>query len=171
MGKIKFILLAFAAIALAGCMSAKVTTSASAAVDFSQFHTVKLSVTESAKTAYAKEGLPMFEGLLKGRLQSLGYTIAEADPELVVNVTVSQFDPGNRTMRTLVGFGAGRAVLKYTARFQTPRRTGRRQGLPWNGDGGQPDVQVRRGHAHGPDFLFRQPDRAEFIQNKGRAKK
>jgi hypothetical protein len=72
--KIKFILLAVAGAALTGCVSTKVTTSAPAAVDFHQFHKVGLIVTDSAKTAYSKEGLPMFDGLLKGRLQSLGYT-------------------------------------------------------------------------------------------------
>jgi len=118
-----FIVVAISVALLAGCVSPKVTTPAPAAVDFHQFHKVKLVLTDSAKTAYAKEGLPMFEGLLKGRLQSLGFTLVEADPELVVAVTVSQFDPGNRTMRTLIGFGAGRAVLKYTAQFQDPTGT------------------------------------------------
>lgn len=118
MRKIKFILVGVAGVALAGCVSPKVTTPASAGVDFHQFHKVKLVITDSAKTAYAKEGLPMFEGLLKGRLQSFGYTLVAADPELVVNVTVSQFDPGDRTMRTVIGFGAGRAALKYTAQFK-----------------------------------------------------
>ena len=120
MRKTRIILLAVVGAALAGCVSPKVTTSAPAAVNFHQFHTVKLVVTDSAKTAYAKEGLPMFEGLLKGRLASLGYTLVEAEPGMMVNVTISQFDPGNRTMRTLIGFGAGRAVLKFTAQFKDP---------------------------------------------------
>ena len=120
MRKTRIILLAVVGAALAGCVSPKVTTSAPAAVNFHQFHTVKLVVTDSAKTAYAKEGLPMFEGLLKGRLESLGYTLVEAEPGMMVNVTISQFDPGNRTMRTLIGFGAGRAVLKFTAQFKDP---------------------------------------------------
>ncbi len=33
-------------------------------------------------------------------------------------MNIQQFDPGNRALRTVVGFGAGRAVLKYTARFE-----------------------------------------------------
>lgn len=39
---------------------------------------------------------------------------------MMVNVTISQFDPGNRTMRTLIGFGAGRAVLSFTAGIKDP---------------------------------------------------
>jgi len=120
MGKLKLILLAVVGAALASCVSPKITTSAPTDVDFHQFHTVKLVVTDSARTAYAQEGLPIFEGLLKGRLQSLRYALVEADPEMSLNVTISQFDPGNRTMRTLIGFGAGRAVLKYTAQFNDP---------------------------------------------------
>jgi hypothetical protein len=39
---------------------------------------------------------------------------------MVLEVKVYEFDPGNRVSRTLVGFGAGRAVLKYAARFKDP---------------------------------------------------
>jgi hypothetical protein len=120
MKTITFIFLVATATVLTGCVTPQATKPPTAGVDFHQFHKVKLVVTDSAKTTYAKEGLPMFEGLLKGRLQSLGYTLVEADPEMVVDVTVSQFDPGNRALRTLISFGAGRAVLKYTARFQDP---------------------------------------------------
>ena len=58
MGKTQLIVLAVVGAALAGCVSPKVTTSAPAAVNFHQFHTVKLVVTDSAKTAYAKKGCP-----------------------------------------------------------------------------------------------------------------
>lgn len=116
MANIKFILLAVAGTALAGCVSPKVTTPAPAAMDFHQFQRVKLAITNSVPTVYAIKAMPEFEGLLKGRLQSCGYTLVEADPELVVDVNVQQFDPGSRSTRFWVGFGAGRAVLKYTAR-------------------------------------------------------
>ena len=115
-----FIFLVAAATVLPGCVTPHATKLPNTGVDLHQFHKVKLVVTDSANTAYAKEGLPMFEGLLKGRLQSLGYTLVEADPEMVLGVTVSRFDPGDRAMRTVIGFGAGRAILRYTARFQDP---------------------------------------------------
>lgn len=115
-----FVLMVAAATGLAGCVTPQVTTPPPAGADFHQFHKARLVLTDSVNTAYSKEGLPMFEGLLKGRLQSLGYSLVETDPELTVEVTVRQFDPGDRALRTLIGFGAGRAVLKYTARFKDP---------------------------------------------------
>ena len=114
------ILLVVTATVLPGCVTQQATKLPNTGVDLHRFHKVKLVVTDSANNAYAKEGVPMFEGLLKGRLQSLGYTLVEADPEMVVSVTVSRFDPGDRALRTLIGFGAGRAILTYTAQFQDP---------------------------------------------------
>lgn len=114
------LILATALILLAGCVSPRVTKPAPAAVELQRFHRARLAVTDAVDTPYSKEGVPMFEGLLKGRLQALGYTLVETDPEIVVNVRIHRFDKGNRAVRTLVGFGAGRAVLKFTADFQTP---------------------------------------------------
>ncbi len=118
MKKILFVLLAALSGLLTGCVSPQVKVSPPVAVDFHQFHKMKLMLTDSVGTPFSKEGLPMFEGLLKGRLQSFGYTIVESAPELIMEVNIQQFDPGNRALRTVVGFGAGRAVLKYTARFE-----------------------------------------------------
>lgn len=118
MKNIPFVLLAALSGFLSGCVTPQIKTSPPAAVAFHQFHQVRLILTDSVNTPFSKEGLPMFEGLLRGRLQSFGYTIVEADPELIMEVNIQQFDPGNRALRTVVGFGAGRAVLKYTARFE-----------------------------------------------------
>ncbi len=96
MGIVKFIRLAIAGTAPAGCVSPKVTTSASAAVKAPQSRTVKLLATDSAKPASAGEGLSMFENLMNGRVQSLGNTLLEADLEMVVNVTGSQSDEATR---------------------------------------------------------------------------
>ena len=112
--------LAIATTVLAGCVSPRVTKPPPAAVDLQRFHRAKLVVTDAVNTPYSTEGVPMFEGLLKGRLQALGYTLVETDPEMVVNVRVHRFDEGDRALRTLVGFGAGRAVLRFTADFQSP---------------------------------------------------
>jgi hypothetical protein len=103
---------------LAGCVTPQATKPLTAGVNLRQFRQVKLVVTDAVDTAYSNEGLPMFEGLLKGRLQSLGFTLVDASAEMVVDVKVHQFDPGNRSLRMLVGLSAGRAVFKYTARFQ-----------------------------------------------------
>ncbi len=175
MRKIKFILMAVAGVALAGCVSPTITTPASAGVDFHQFHKVRLIVTDSAKTAYAKEGLPMFEGLLKGRLQSFGYTLVEADPELVVNVTVSQFDPGDRALRMVIGFGAGRAALKYTARFKDP--TGKllaelQGGKAYHGLEMNENTTFKSNESLRMGMIsYSVSQIGEFIQNNGREKK
>jgi hypothetical protein len=96
MGIINFILLAIAGTAPAGCVSSKVTTSATAAVKFHQLPTVKLIVTESVEPTYAKERLPMFENLMKERVPSLGHALLEADPEMVANVPGDQSDEATR---------------------------------------------------------------------------
>lgn len=118
--KTMVLLLATATTVLAGCVSPRVTKPPPAAVDLQRFHQARLVVTDAVNTTYSKEGVPMFEGLLRGRLQALGYTLVETNPEMVVSVKIHRFDEGNRVVRTLVGFGAGRAILKFTADFQTP---------------------------------------------------
>ncbi len=120
MNKIILVLLAAVAGILTGCVTPKIKTPPPAALNFHQFHKVKLVLTDSVNTAFSKGNLPMFEGMVKGRLQSFGYSLVEADPDLLVEVNVLQFDPGNRALRTVVGFGAGRAVIKYTTKFKDP---------------------------------------------------
>jgi len=114
------ILLSVVMFALAGCVNPEATKPAAAGVNLRQFQKVKLVVTNSVQSVYAIKAMPEFKGLLQGRLQSCGYTLVDADPELVVDVHVQQFDPGSRSTRFWVGFGAGRAVLKFTARFSDP---------------------------------------------------
>jgi hypothetical protein len=111
------ILLGAATIGLAGCVTPKATTPAAAGTDLRQLHQAQLAVTNKVDTTYALETVPLFEGLLRGKLQSLGYTLVNTNPAMHLDVTVLACDPGNRTLRTVVGFGAGRAVMKFTARF------------------------------------------------------
>jgi hypothetical protein len=114
------ILLSLLSLALAGCVTPEATKPAAPGMDLRQFRKVKLVVTNFVQSVYAIKAMPEFEGLLKGRLQSCGYTLVDADPELVVEVMVKQFDPGSRSTRLWVGFGAGRSVLKFTAQFSDP---------------------------------------------------
>jgi hypothetical protein len=120
MKRITCIVLASLAVVLGGCVTPKATTPPSADVNFRQFRKVHLVVTDAVNTPYSKDGLPMFQGLLAGRLKSAGYTLVDTNPDMIIDVNVHQFDPGNRALRTVIGFGAGRAVLKYTASFQEP---------------------------------------------------
>jgi Domain of unknown function (DUF4410) len=112
--------LALVAMLMSGCVTPQVTTAPTGPVDFTQYKKVKVAVTDGVNTPYAKEGMPMFEGLLKGRIESLGHAIVYAQEDMALQVTVSAFDPGNRAARTLVGFGAGRAILTYAASFRGP---------------------------------------------------
>ena len=57
------------AIVLVGCVTSQVVTPVPAALDLHQFKTVTLVVADEVNTVFSREGLPMFEGLLKGRLQ------------------------------------------------------------------------------------------------------
>lgn len=103
---------------LGGCVTPRVETPVPTGVDIRQFNEVKLMATDEVNTPFSIEGLPMFEGLLKAQLQSSGYTLVDSNAEMVIEVTVHEFSLGNRALRTTVGFGAGRAVLKFTARFK-----------------------------------------------------
>jgi hypothetical protein len=102
---------------LTGCVSPHAIKPPAAEVDLNKYREVRLVVTDAVKTPYSAEGLPLFRGLLKGRLERMGLKVVETNGQMVLEVKLHEFSPGDRTMRMLVGFGAGRAVLKYTARF------------------------------------------------------
>lgn len=116
-----FVLPVALAAMLVGCATPQVTTPEPAAVDLHQFKTARLVVVDGVNTPFSREELPMFEGLLKGRMQSAGYTMVDSNAQMVVEVTVNEFTPGDRALRLTVGLGAGRALLKYTARFKNSR--------------------------------------------------
>jgi hypothetical protein len=116
-----FVLPVALAALLVGCATPQVTTPVPAAVDLDQFKTATLVVVDGVNTPFSREELPMFEGLLKGRMQSAGYTMVDSNPQMVVEVTVNEFTPGDRALRLTIGLGAGRALLKYTARFKDSR--------------------------------------------------
>src|SRR5262245_34307861 len=95
-----FFLLAFL---LTGCVARKITIPSQAGGAWRDYNTAKLVVVDSVQTAYAREGEPIFEELLKGKLGSLGYLLAESNADLNVEATITAFDPGNRALRALVG--------------------------------------------------------------------
>ncbi|MFM7103653.1 MAG: DUF4410 domain-containing protein [Verrucomicrobiota bacterium] len=103
---------------VAGCVSPRTTQPPAAGVDFRQYPKVTLVVSDAVNTPYSKAGLPLFEGLLRGRLEAMGYLVTPTDGSLNLTIRVVEFSPGDRALRALVGFGAGRAVFKYTARFE-----------------------------------------------------
>jgi hypothetical protein len=118
---LRFVLQVALAALLVGCVGPQVTAPVPAALDLHQFKTATLVVVDGVNTPYSRDGLPMFEGLLKGRMQSAGYSMVDSNAQMAVEVTVTEFTPGDRALRMTVGVGAGRALLKYAARFKDPR--------------------------------------------------
>jgi len=114
----KLSILVFSIILLSACVTPKVSKPTEEAIDFKQYKKVKLIVFDEVKTPYSIEGMPMFEGLLKGKLQSLGYSMVEQDEDMLLEIRVTDFKPGSAALRFWVGFGAGRAVLIYIANFK-----------------------------------------------------
>src|SRR4030095_823791 len=92
---------------LVGCVSPHVVTEPKANVDFRQYRTGKLVLADSVQSGCSKEGLPMLEGLLSGKLQSLGYQVVAADPKLTLAVNVTAFSFGDRATRVVGGVCAG----------------------------------------------------------------
>lgn len=114
----KLMILVFSIGFLFSCVTPKVTKPPEEPIDFKQYKKVKLTIVNEVKTPYSTEGMPMFEGLLKGKLQSLGYSMVEQDEDMLLEIKVTDFKPGSATVRFLVGFGAGRAVFTYVADFK-----------------------------------------------------
>ena len=55
---------------------------------------------------------------LKAQLIVAGFDIeTQTDKKLILNVHVSEFDPGSAALRLPVGFGAGRGSLIYSAEY------------------------------------------------------
>ena len=114
----KLSILIFSIIFLYACVTPKISKPTEEGIDFKQYKKVKLILIDDVKTPYSIEGIPMFDGLLKGKLQSLGYSMADQEEDMLLEIKVTGFKAGSATMRFLVGFGAGRAVLTYVADFK-----------------------------------------------------
>ncbi|HEX5219999.1 MAG TPA: DUF4410 domain-containing protein [Verrucomicrobiae bacterium] len=108
------------ALVLAGCVTPEATKRPADGVNLRQFQQLKLTVTNSVFTQYAIESKPQFEGLLRGTLQSLGYSLVDTNAQIILDVDVIELEPGSRGTRFWVGFGAGKAIMRYTARFKNP---------------------------------------------------
>jgi hypothetical protein len=78
---IKKIALFSFAMLLYGGVTSEVISSPANRTDLRLFKKVELIVTDGTNTGYSKNGTPMFEGLLRGRLQSIGYTLWIRSPK------------------------------------------------------------------------------------------
>jgi hypothetical protein len=110
--------LALSLVLITSCVTPQAYIPPGRTVNFTQYRAAKLVVVDSVNTPFSKEGIPMFEGLLRGRFQSLGFSVVEKDEDLKIEVNITSFESGSRAARLIVGFGAGRAVLTYRAIFK-----------------------------------------------------
>lgn len=109
---------------IAGCVSPQRHADSFATVDFSRYKTVSYSVVTTPTTeygendkGYGKQTVDLFRILLGQTLQNMGYQVVESGAELHLDLQVTAVKPGSGAARFWVGFGAGRAVLTYSAEF------------------------------------------------------
>ena len=103
---------------LVSCVTPKGFVPSGQRLDFKQYHVAQVFTTDEVQSPYSKQAIPMFEGLLRGKLQSLGFALSDEQPDLRVHIKIKTFDPGNRAVRMIVGFGAGKAQLTFVGIFQ-----------------------------------------------------
>ncbi len=102
---------------VSGCVTPTVIKPVSGSVDFKAYKSVKLELKDWVKSPYSEDGIPMLNGLLKGKLQSLGYSVVDTGEDMTIEVNVTDFAPGSAAARFFIGFGAGKALLVYRAKF------------------------------------------------------
>ncbi len=105
-------------VSLISCVSTKSYKAVEGPIEFQNYKKIKLAIQDDVNTPYSTEGIPMFEGLLKGKLKSLGFQNVDIDEDIVIEINVTAFKPGSAAARFFVGFGAGKAVFIYTANFK-----------------------------------------------------
>jgi|GEM_PF-5458245 len=125
-----FVMLTFSAlcigVTLQGCVAPQVTTQrlagSSTRTDFGQYKTINYTLARS-RTAeivgdFGDKEIELFDVLLKRKLQAMGYTFADARvADFSLAVTINAAKPGNAGARLMVGFGAGRSVFTFDAKF------------------------------------------------------
>lgn len=127
----KAIAIVAAAVAMSGCVSPIVTRKPAQQVDFSKFQSVtyKVHASENAEygdgedgVKYGQDTIALIDALLSTRLAGMGHKVVARtdDHDLEVDVDVTVVKPGSRAARIWVGFGAGRAVTLFDARFIGP---------------------------------------------------
>jgi len=87
-------------------------------IDFKQFKTVKLVISDEVNNDYSKGAIPLFDGLLKAKLVSMGFQTVEEDPQLLIELAIIRAQPGNKALRMLVGFGTGEVRIGHKTTFK-----------------------------------------------------
>jgi hypothetical protein len=87
-------------------------------INFKQFKTVKLMVIDEVNNDYSKGAIPLFDGLLKAKLVSMGFQPVEEDPQMLIELAIIRAQPGNKALRMLVGFGTGEVRIGHRTTFK-----------------------------------------------------
>ena len=115
---IKYVLCIFLVVFIMSCVSTRSYQTTEGPIEFQKYKKIKLTIQDDVNTSYSSESLPMFEGLLKGKLKSLGFQVVDIDEDMALEINITGFKPGNAAARFFIGFGAGRAVFTYVANFK-----------------------------------------------------
>ena len=119
----KSILIAVVLMSLVGCLSTKQTNTLSRdAIGCDKAVNVQvtgLSAHSNISAPISQDILNTLSREIKGQLIISGFDLAEhGDDAIYLHVDVSVYKAGNQALRVLVGFGAGRASLIYTAQYK-----------------------------------------------------
>ncbi|MGR9088789.1 MAG: DUF4410 domain-containing protein [Gammaproteobacteria bacterium] len=114
-----------AALLLASCVSPQVVEKPAASVDFMRLKSVSYvvhfatDIELGSSRDYGMEVRPLFDAMLGNKLRSLGFDVVDARqaPEFSIDVEIKAAKSGSAAMRFFIGFGAGRAILRYDAVF------------------------------------------------------
>jgi hypothetical protein len=111
-------------ILLTGCVSPTRHDDSFSSIDFSRYKSIAYTVTTTPDTeygdndsGYGQQTIDLFRTLLGQRLEGMSYDVVPANADLNLDIVVNAVKPGSGAARFWVGFGAGRAVLTYTATF------------------------------------------------------
>jgi hypothetical protein len=115
---IRHVFCIFLVMFMMSCVSTRSYKAVEGPIEFQNYKKIRLAIQDNVNTPYSTEGLPMFEGLLKGKLKSLGFQVVDVDEDMALEINVTAFKPGSAAARLLIGFGAGRAVFIYAANFK-----------------------------------------------------
>lgn len=86
-----------------------------AAVSALALPTISLDVRDEVGSSYSEHGSSAFQHFLLEHLSARGFENRPNDATLAVEVTVTKLDPGSRLKRLIIGFGAGKASMRYRA--------------------------------------------------------
>lgn len=112
--------------ALGGCVTPQVTTQklagSSLTTDFGLYRTATYALVRDPRAeiqpGFGDEEIGLFDTLLRKKLISMGYTLINDDaPDFHLTITILAAKQGNAAARFLVGFGAGRGVFTFDAKF------------------------------------------------------